>query len=170
MGVRTAMITGDDRRTAEAVARQLGITDVRAEVLPGGKVEALRSLRRQGRIAFVGDGINDAPAFAAADVGMAVGSGTDVAIESADVVILGSDLAGVLNAINVSRQTMSNIWQNLVWAFGYNVLLIPLAAGVLYPAFGLLLSPIIGAGAMALSSVLVVGNAQRLRTIKGVTP
>ena len=169
MGVRTAMISGDDQRTAAAIARQLDIDEVRAEVLPAGKVEALQSLRQQGRTAFVGDGINDAPALAAADIGLAVGSGTDVAIESADVVILGSDLKGVLNALQVSRLTMTNIWQNLFWAFGYNVLLIPLAAGALYPAFGLLLSPMIGAGAMALSSVLVVGNAQRLRTISGVS-
>ncbi|SEP78628.1 Cu+-exporting ATPase [Devosia sp. YR412] len=169
MGLRTAMISGDNARTANAIARQLGIDEVRAEVLPGDKVEAIKSLRQHGSVAYVGDGINDAPALAEADVGIAVGTGTDAAIESADVVLLGGDLRGVLNALTVSRATMRNIWENLFWAFGYNVLLIPVAAGVLYPAFGLLLNPMIGAGAMALSSVFVVGNAQRLRTIAGVT-
>ena len=167
MGVKTAMISGDNRRTAEAIARQLGIDEVRAEVLPADKVAAIKSLRQFGPVAYVGDGINDAPALAEADVGIAVGTGTDAAIESADVVLLGGDLKGVLNALTVSRATMKNIWENLGWAFGYNVLLIPLAAGALYPAFGLLLNPMFGAGAMALSSVLVVGNAQRLRTVKG---
>lgn len=169
MGLKTAMISGDNRRTAEAIARQLGIDEVRAEVLPADKVAALKSLRQFGPVAYVGDGINDAPALAEADVGIAVGTGTDAAIESADVVLLGGDLKGVLNALAVSRATMRNIWENLFWAFGYNVLLIPVAAGVLYPAFGILLSPMIGAGAMALSSVFVVGNAQRLRAIKGAT-
>ncbi|HTN64344.1 MAG TPA: copper-translocating P-type ATPase, partial [Devosia sp.] len=168
MGLKTAMISGDNRATAEAIARQLGIDEVRAEILPAGKVEALASLRQGGRkIAYVGDGINDAPALASADIGIAVGSGTDAAIESADVVLLGGDLKGVLNALTVSRATMKNIWENLFWAFGYNVLLIPVAAGVLFPAFGILLSPMIGAAAMALSSVFVVGNAQRLRGVKG---
>ena len=169
MGLKTAMISGDNRRTAEAIARQLGIDEVRAEVLPADKVAALKSLRQIGPVAYVGDGINDAPALAEADVGIAVGTGTDAAIESADVVLLGGDLKGVLNALAVSRATMRNIWENLFWAFGYNVLLIPVAAGVLYPAFSILLSPMIGAGAMALSSVFVVGNAQRLRAIKGAT-
>jgi P-type E1-E2 ATPase len=168
MGLKTAMISGDNRRTAEAIARLLGIDEVRAEVLPAGKIEALASLREGGRaVAYVGDGINDAPALASADVGIAVGTGTDAAIESADVVLLGGDLKGVLDAIAVSRATMKNIWENLFWAFGYNVVLIPVAAGVLFPAFGILLSPMIGAGAMALSSVFVVGNAQRLRGVKG---
>ncbi len=167
MGLKTAMISGDNRRTAEAIARQLGIDEVRAEVLPAGKVEALASLRQGRKIAYVGDGINDAPALASADIGIAVGTGTDAAIESADVVLLGGDLKGVLNALAVSRATMKNIWENLFWAFGYNVVLIPVAAGVLFPAFGVLLSPMIGAGAMALSSVFVVGNAQRLRGVKG---
>ncbi len=171
MGLKTAMISGDNRRTAEAIAAQLGIDEVRAEVLPADKVEAIKSLRQGNRIvAYVGDGINDAPALAEADIGIAVGSGTDAAIESADVVLLGGDLKGVLNALTVSRATLRNIWENLFWAFGYNAVLIPVAAGVLYPAFGILLSPMIGAGAMALSSVFVVGNAQRLRGIKGVTP
>ena len=169
MGLKTAMISGDNRRTAEAIARQLGIDEVRAEVLPSDKVTTLKSLRSFGKVAYVGDGINDAPALAEADVGIAVGTGTDAAIESADVVLLGGDLKGVLNALTISRATMKNIWQNLFWAFGYNVLLIPVAAGVLYPSFGILLSPMIGADAMALSSVFVVGNAQRLRTVKGVS-
>lgn len=169
MGLKTAMISGDNKRTAAAIARELGIDEVRAEVLPADKVAALKSLRSLGKVAYVGDGINDAPALAEADVGIAVGTGTDAAIESADVVLLGGDLKGVLNALKVSRATMKNIWENLFWAFGYNVLLIPVAAGVLYPSFGILLSPMIGAGAMALSSVFVVGNAQRLRGVKGVT-
>jgi heavy metal translocating P-type ATPase len=169
MGLKTAMISGDNRRTAEAIARQLGIDEVRAEVLPADKVSVLKGLRSLGPTAYVGDGINDAPALAEADIGIAVGTGTDAAIESADVVLLGGDLRGVLNALTVSRATMKNIWENLFWAFGYNVLLIPVAAGVLYPGFGILLNPMIGAGAMALSSVFVVGNAQRLRAVKGVT-
>jgi heavy metal translocating P-type ATPase len=171
MGLKTAMISGDNQRTAAAIARQLGIDEVRAEVLPADKVTAIKTLRGKDRvIAFVGDGINDAPALAEADIGIAVGSGTDAAIESADVVLLGGDLKGVLNALSVSRATMKNIWENLFWAFGYNALLIPVAAGILYPAFGILLSPMLGAGAMALSSIFVVGNAQRLRAIRGVTP
>ena len=161
------MVTGDNRRTAEAVARRLGIDEVRAEVLPDGKVEAVRALQAGGRrVAFVGDGVNDAPALAAADVGMAVGGGTDVAIESADVVLTGGDLRGAVNAIALSRATMRNIRQNLVWAFGYNVVLIPVAAGLLFPLFGWLLSPMLAAGAMALSSVSVLTNALRLRGFK----
>ncbi|MHA6729777.1 heavy metal translocating P-type ATPase [Devosia sp. A369] len=168
MGLKTAMISGDNRRTAEAIARQLGIDEVRAEVLPADKVATIKGLRQFGPVAFIGDGINDAPALAEADIGIAVGTGTDAAIESADVVLLGGDLKGVLNALIISRATLKNIWENLFWAFGYNTLLIPVAAGVLYPSFGILLSPMIGAGAMALSSVFVVGNAQRLRGVKGV--
>jgi heavy metal translocating P-type ATPase len=167
-GLNTAMISGDNALTAKAIAAQLGIDEVRAEVLPADKVETIKGLRTlHGTVAYVGDGINDAPALAEADIGIAVGSGTDAAIESADVVLLGGNLQGVLNALTVSRATMRNIWENLFWAFGYNALLIPVAMGVLYPAFGILLSPMIGAGAMALSSIFVVTNAQRLRAIKG---
>ncbi|ODT71529.1 MAG: copper-translocating P-type ATPase [Pelagibacterium sp. SCN 63-23] len=170
MGLKTAMISGDNSRTAAAIAAQLGIDEVRAEVLPAEKVEAIKALRAGNRVvAYVGDGINDAPALAEADIGIAVGNGTDAAIESADVILLGGDLKQVLNAFAISRATLRNIWENLFWAFGYNVLLIPLAAGLLYPAFGILLSPMIGAGAMALSSVFVVANAQRLRGVKGVS-
>ena len=164
LGLRVAMITGDNRRTAQAIGAQLGIDDVVSEVLPDGKVEALRRLRDGGRtVAFVGDGINDAPALAEADVGIAIGTGTDVAIESADVVLMSGNLDGVPSAIALSKATMSNIRQNLFWAFGYNVLLIPVAAGVLYPINGILLSPVLAAGAMALSSVFVLGNALRLK-------
>ncbi|MBM1312144.1 copper-translocating P-type ATPase [Sulfitobacter mediterraneus] len=166
-GFKVAMITGDKQETAEAIARETGIDHVIASVLPDGKVAALDELRAGGRkIAFVGDGINDAPALAHADVGIAIGTGTDVAIESADVVLMSGDLRGVVNAVEVSGRTMANIRQNLVWAFGYNVALIPVAAGVLYPVFGLLLSPVLAAGAMALSSVSVLTNALRLRGIK----
>jgi len=169
MGLSVAMVTGDNARTANAIARQVGIDHVVAEVLPVGKVEALKSIRgAQGgphKIAFVGDGINDAPALAAADIGIAIGTGTDVAIESADVVLSNGALSGVVSAIAVSRATMKNIRQNLFWAFGYNVALIPLAAGALYPSFGIQLSPMIGAGAMALSSVFVLTNALRLKRV-----
>ncbi|WP_415919534.1 heavy metal translocating P-type ATPase [Tateyamaria sp. SN6-1] len=168
-GFQVAMITGDKQETADAIARETGIDHVVAGVLPDGKVAALDDLRAGSRkIAFVGDGINDAPALAHADVGIAIGTGTDIAIESADVVLMSGDLRGVVNAVAVSRRTMSNIRQNLGWAFGYNVALIPVAAGVLYPAFGLLLSPVLAAGAMALSSVSVLGNALRLRRIAPV--
>jgi Cu+-exporting ATPase len=166
-GIKVVMITGDKEETAKAIARETGIDHVVAGVLPDGKVAALDSLRAEGQlIAFVGDGINDAPALAHADVGIAIGTGTDVAIESADVVLMSGDLRGVVNAIEVSRATMRNIRQNLIWAFGYNAALIPVAAGVLYPAFGLLLSPVFAAGAMALSSVSVLTNALRLRRVK----
>jgi Cu+-exporting ATPase len=164
LGLKVAMITGDNRRTAAAVAKGLGIEEVAAEVLPQGKVEAIARLRGEGRhIAFVGDGINDAPALAAADVGLAIGTGSDIAIESADVVLMSGDLRGVAGAIALSHATIRNIRQNLFWAFAYNVVLIPVAAGVLYPMSGLLLSPMLAAGAMAMSSVFVVSNALRLR-------
>ena len=164
MGLKVAMVTGDNRRTAKAVAAQLGLDEIEAEVLPEGKVAAVEALRQRfGPIAFVGDGVNDAPALAAADVGIAMGAGTDVAIESADVVLMRGDLRAVATAVSLSRAVMRNIGQNLAWAFGYNALLIPVAAGVLYPVFGLLLSPMAAAGAMALSSVSVVTNALRLK-------
>lgn len=168
-GYQVAMITGDKEATAHTIARETGISQVIAGVLPDGKVAALDQLRQGGRrVAFVGDGINDAPALAHADVGIAIGTGTDVAIESADVVLMSGDLRGVVNAVEVSRRTMRNIRQNLIWAFGYNAALIPVAAGILYPAFGLLLSPVFAAGAMALSSVSVLTNALRLRRIQPV--
>jgi len=164
LGLKVVMITGDNQVTAKAIAARLGIDEVVAEVLPAGKVDALRRLKAEhGRIAFVGDGINDAPALAEADVGLAIGTGTDIAMEAADVVLMSGNLQGVPNAIALSRETLGNIRQNLFWAFAYNTALIPLAAGVLYPSHGLLLSPIFAAGAMALSSVFVVGNALRLR-------
>ena len=163
MGLKVAMITGDNRRTAEAIAKRLGIDEVVSEVLPEGKVAAIARLKARGRVAFVGDGINDAPALAAADVGIAIGTGTDIAIESADVVLMSGDLRGVPTAIGLSQAVIRNIKENLFWAFAYNVVLIPVAAGVLYPVNGTLLSPMIGAGAMALSSVFVVSNALRLR-------
>ena len=162
-GLRLAMITGDDARTARAIARDLGIDEVVAEVTPEGKVAALHALKAKGRLAFVGDGINDAPALAEADVGVAMGTGTEVAIEAADVVLVGGRLPALDLAIGLSRATMGNIRQNLFWAFAYNAALIPVAAGVLYPAFGLLLSPVLAAGAMALSSVFVLTNALRLK-------
>jgi heavy metal translocating P-type ATPase len=168
LGLKVAMITGDNQRTAAAVARALGIDQVLAEVLPDGKARAVDDLRTaHGAIAFVGDGVNDAPALATADVGLAMGQGTDIAIESADVVLMSGDLGAVVSAISLSRATMRNIQENLVWAFGYNVVLIPVAAGALYPVFGLLLSPMFAAGAMALSSVSVLANALRLRRFSG---
>lgn len=167
LGLKVAMITGDNQGTANAIARELGIDHVVAEVLPDGKVAALNELRSEGTtLAYVGDGINDAPALATADVGIAIGTGTDVAIEAADVVLMSGDLNGVVNAFDISQRTMRNIKQNLFWAFGYNVLLIPVAAGLLYPFYGTMLSPMLAAGAMSLSSVFVLTNALRLRWVK----
>jgi Au+-exporting ATPase len=169
LGLKVAMITGDNARTAKAIAARLGIDEVVAEVLPDGKVDAVRRLRaKYGKIAFVGDGINDAPALAEADVGLAIGTGTDIAIEAADVVLMSGSLQGVPNAIALSKATIGNIRQNLFWAFAYNTALVPVAAGLLYPAYGILLSPVFAAGAMALSSVFVLGNALRLRRFKMV--
>ncbi|MGA0565068.1 heavy metal translocating P-type ATPase [Ancylobacter sp. VNQ12] len=167
LGLKVAMITGDNARTASAIARQLGIDEVVAEVPPEGKVEAVRRLKQAyGQLAFVGDGINDAPALAEADVGLAVGTGTDIAIEAADVVLMSGSIKGVADALALSKATIGNIRQNLFWAFAYNVVLIPVAAGVLYPGFGILLSPVLAAGAMSLSSVFVLGNALRLRRFR----
>ncbi|MDB4111510.1 heavy metal translocating P-type ATPase [Yoonia sp.] len=169
MGKQVVMITGDNKATAQVIADKLGIDNVVAEVLPEGKVAALNDLRKNGAtLAYVGDGINDAPALAVADVGIAIGTGTDVAIESADVVLMSGDIGGVVNAFEISRSTMRNIRQNLFWAFAYNTALIPVAAGGLYVFGGPLLSPMLAAGAMALSSVFVLSNALRLRWVKRV--
>ncbi|MCV6592533.1 MAG: heavy metal translocating P-type ATPase [Silicimonas sp.] len=166
-GIEVAMLTGDAKATGDAVARSLGIDHVVTETLPDQKVAALKTLAQSGPTAFVGDGINDAPALATADVGIAIGTGTDVAMETADVVLMSGDPAGVPRAISLSRATLRTIRQNLGWAFAYNILLIPVAAGVLYPAFGILLSPMLAALAMALSSLAVVTNALRLKTVTG---
>jgi len=166
-GVRVVMLTGDGRTTAEAVGRQLGIDQVVAEVFPEDKAAVVRRLQGEGRVvAMAGDGVNDAPALAQATVGVAMGTGTDVAMESAGITLLKGDLMGIVRARTLSQATMRNIRQNLVLSFAYNVAGIPLAAGVLYPLFGLLLSPVVAAAAMALSSVSVIGNALRLRTVK----
>ena len=163
-GIKVIMLTGDNRTTANAVARSLGITDIEAEVLPDQKSAVVAKLQKAGKIvAMAGDGVNDAPALAAAEVGIAMGTGTDVAMESAGITLLKGDLVGIVRARRLSQATMRNIRQNLFFAFIYNAAGIPIAAGILYPAFGLLLSPIIAAAAMALSSVSVVGNALRLR-------
>ena len=166
-GVRVVMLTGDNRTTAQAIARRLGITEIEAEVLPDQKSAVVDKLRREGRVvAMAGDGVNDAPALAAADVGIAMGTGTDVAIESAGVTLLKGDLTGIVRARRLSEAVMRNIRQNLFFAFIYNAAGVPIAAGVLYPAFGILLSPVIAAAAMSLSSVSVIANAARLRTVK----
>ena len=171
LGLEVAMVTGDARRTAQAIAARLGIETIEAEVLPDGKAEIVQRIAaRGGKIAFVGDGINDAPALATADVGIAIGTGTDVAIESAAVVLMAGDPNGVVKAIGLSRATMRNIGQNLFWAFAYNIALIPVAAGALYAVNGTLLSPMLAAGAMALSSVFVVTNALRLKSYRPAAP
>jgi Cu+-exporting ATPase len=166
-GVRVVMLTGDNERTARAVGRELGLDEVFADVLPEDKANIVKRLQREGAVvAMAGDGVNDAPALAQADVGIAMGTGTDVAMESAGVTLVNGDLNGIVRAVRLSRRTMRNIRQNLVFAFGYNAVGVPLAAGVLYPAFGLLLSPIIASLAMSLSSVSVVSNALRLRGVR----
>jgi len=165
-GIRVVMLTGDNRTTALAVARRLGIENVEAEVLPDRKSAVIEKLRGEGRVvAMAGDGVNDAPALAAADVGIAMGTGTDIAIESASVTLLKGDLGGIVRALHLSKATMNNIRQNLFFAFAYNAAGVPIAAGLLYPVFGLFLSPIFAAAAMALSSVSVIGNALRLRLV-----
>jgi len=166
-GIKVTMLTGDSQPTAAKVANDLGISDFRAQVLPAQKSEVIRELQRQGHIvAMAGDGINDAPALAQANVGIAMGTGTDVAIESGGITLVKGDLAGIVRARNLSRATMRNIRQNLFFAFIYNALGVPIAAGVLYPFFGILLSPILAAAAMSFSSVSVITNALRLRKIQ----
>jgi Cu+-exporting ATPase len=166
-GVRIIMLTGDDARTAQAVGSKLGVSEVIADVLPQDKATIVKRLQSEGQVvAMAGDGVNDAPALAQADVGIAMGTGTDVAMESAGVTLVRGDLRGIARAVRLSRRTMRNIRQNLLFAFGYNALGVPIAAGLLYPMFGLLLSPAIASLAMSLSSVSVIGNALRLRAVK----
>ena len=166
-GLKVVMLTGDNAATAKSVADALGIAEVKADVLPEDKAAIVASLRREGRVvAMAGDGVNDAPALAAADVGIAMGTGTDIAMESAGITLLSGDLAGIAKAKMLSSATMRNIRQNLFFAFIYNMAGVPVAAGILYPAFGILLSPAIAAAAMAMSSVSVIGNAIRLNSIR----
>lgn len=168
-GLRVIVLTGDNETTARAVAKKLGLDDVIAGVLPEQKAEEVKRLQAAGQVvAMAGDGINDAPALAQADVGIAMGTGTDVAMESAGITLVKGDLRGILRARRLSRETMANIRQNLIFAFGYNALGVPVAAGVLYPVFGLLLNPMLAAAAMSLSSVSVVGNALRLRRARSI--
>jgi Cu+-exporting ATPase len=166
-GLRIVMLTGDNERTAQSVAETLRVDEVIADVLPEDKANVVKRLQREGAVvAMAGDGVNDAPALAQSDVGIAMGTGTDVAMESAGVTLVSGDLRGIVRAVHLSRSTMRNIRQNLFFAFGYNALGVPIAAGVLYPAFGLLLSPVVASVAMSLSSVSVVTNALRLRTVR----
>jgi Cu+-exporting ATPase len=165
-GIRVVMLTGDNHTTAEAVAKRLGLDEIVADVLPDQKAELVQELQAEGSIvAMAGDGVNDAPALAQAHVGIAMGTGTDVAMESAGITLVRGDLRGLLRALRISRLTMRNIRQNLFFAFVYNAIGVPIAAGILYPTFGLLLSPMIAAAAMSLSSVSVIGNALRLRAV-----
>jgi len=167
MGLAVIMVSGDSRKGAEAVAKEVAIDEVIPEVLPSQKADLVRTLQKRGRrVAMVGDGINDAPALAQADVGMAIGTGTDIAMEASDVTLIRGDLRGVAAAIQLARRTMRTIRWNLVWAFGYNVLLIPVAAGVLYPVTGWLLSPVLASAAMAWSSLTVVLNSLMLRRFR----
>ncbi|MDP3758328.1 MAG: HAD-IC family P-type ATPase, partial [Candidatus Daviesbacteria bacterium] len=167
MGIEVVMITGDNKRTAQAIASLVGIKKVLAEVLPDEKEKEVRKLQNEGKkVAFVGDGINDAPALASADVGIAMGSGTDVAIEAGDITLINKDLSSVASAINLSKKTMRTIKLNLFWAFGYNIILIPVAMGILYLPFHILLNPILASAAMALSSISVVSNSLLLKKVK----
>ena len=169
MGLDIVLLTGDNRPTAEAIARQTEIDEIVAEVLPEGKVAEVQRMQDEGHVvAMVGDGINDAPALAQADVGFALGSGTDIAMDASDVTVMRADLTAVADGIELARRTMRTMRQNLFWAFVYNVVGIPIAAGVLYPRYGLLLSPVFASAAMALSSVSVISNSLRLRRVRGL--
>ena len=166
-GVQVVMLTGDSKRTAEAIARKLGLNEIRSEVLPQDKAAEVKRLQSQGRVvAMAGDGINDAPALAQAQVGIAMGTGTDVAMQTAEIILVKGDLRGIAKARALSQATMRNIRQNLFFAFIYNALGVPIAAGLFYPWFGLLLSPVIASAAMSISSVSVIGNSLRLRRVK----